>query len=98
MTAQDVFNEIVAHIKKQGGAYSGWYCGIASNWESRLFDEHKVPRKQDYWYIARPCDNDTAARNVEKGLLEIGCDGGKGGGDETSVWVYVYLKGSMTNP
>ena len=48
MEAQDVqqvYDEIVAHIKKQGGAYSKWYCGIASDWEDCLFNEHQVPRK-----------------------------------------------------
>jgi hypothetical protein len=98
MTAQDIFNEIIAHIKKQGGAYLDWYCGITSDWETRLFVEHKVPKSQDYWYMARQCDNDTAARNVEKALVEMGCDGGEGGGDNTSIWVYAYLKGSKTDP
>jgi len=28
----------------------------------------------------------------------LGCDGGVGGGDETTVYVYTYLKGAMTNP
>ena len=96
--AQQVYDEIVAHIKKQGGAYSTWYCGITSDWQSRLFDEHKVPQEKDYWYIARQCYNNNAARNVEDALLKLGCDGGAGGGDQTSVYVYAYLKGTMTNP
>ena len=100
MEAQDtqqVCSEIVAHIKKQGGAYSTWYCGIASNWEERLFDEHDVPQK-DHWYIARQCYNDNDARIVEDALFELGCDGGTGGGDQTTIYVYAYLKGTMTNP
>ena len=96
-TAEDVYNEIVAHIDKQGDAYSSWYCGIASDWEDRLLNEHKVPRGK-YWRIARQCYNSEAARDVEKALLMLGCDGAPGGGDENSVYVYAYLKGTMTNP
>ena len=95
--AQQVYNEIEAHIKKQGGAFSGWYVGIASDWEDRLFNEHQVPRK-DYWRTAWRCYTNQDARDVEETLLKLGCDGGKGGGDETTVYVYAYLKGTMTNP
>ena len=96
-SAQQVYDEIVAHINKQGGPYSSWYCGIAANWQSRLFDDHKVPRK-DHWYVARQCYNNEAARSVEDALVEAGCDGGPGGGDASTVCVYAYLKGTMTNP
>ena len=95
--AQKVHDEIVAQIRSQRGAYSSWYAGIASDWEDRLFNEHQVPR-QGHWYIARQCYNDTEARAVEKALLQLGCDGGRGGGDPTTVFVYAYLKGTMTNP
>ena len=98
---EGVYGEIVAHIKKQieqdAGAYSNWYCGIASDWEDRLFNEHKVPRK-DHWRTIRQCYNNEDARTVESKLLKLGCDGGAGGGDETTVYVYAYLKGSMTEP
>ena len=79
-STQQVYDEILAHIKKQGGAYSQWYCGIASDWEDRLFNDHNVPKK-DHWYIARQCYDDSDARAVEKDLLELGCDGAPGGGD-----------------
>ena len=94
---QQVYDEIIAHIHKQGGAYSRWYCGIASDWNDRLFNDHQVPQK-DYWYIVRQCYNDNDARSVEKALLDLGCDGGSGGGDYTTVYVYAYFKGTMTNP
>ncbi len=95
--AQQVYDEIIAHIKKQGGAYSAWYCGITSDWESRLFDEHKVPRK-DHWRIVCQCHKNEDARAVETELHKQGCDGAPGGGDQTTVYVYAYLKGTMTNP
>ena len=95
--AQTAYDEIVAHINKQGGPYSSWYAGIASDWRNRLFEEHQVPQK-GYWYIARQCFNDTDARNVEQALLKLGCDGGGGGGDHTTLYVYAYLMGPQTNP
>ena len=92
-----VYNEIVAHINKEGRAYSDWYCGITSDWVSRLFEDHQVP-KERHPYIARQCYTNDDARAVESTLLNLGCDGAPGGGDKTSVYVYAYLKGSMTNP
>ena len=52
----------------------------------------------DYWRIARQCYKHEDARTVEKDLCELGCDGGPGGGDKTTVYVYAYLKGTMTHP
>ena len=95
--AQQAYDEIAAHIMKQGGAYRAWYCGIAASIESRLFGDHKVPRK-DSWWSWRQCFNDAAARDVETALVRLGCDGGPGGGDATTVYVYAYLKGSATDP
>ena len=96
-TAQEAYDEIVAHIKKQGGAYSSWYCGITENIKNRLHGDHKVPEK-DHWRIYRECKNSDAARNVEKAILKLGCDGGPGGGDNDAVFVYAYLKTAITGP
>ena len=96
-TAQQAYNEILAHIKSEGSSYSKWYAGVASDWQSRLFVDHQVPR-QGAWYIARQCSNDAGARNVEDALLKLGCDGGPGGGHNTCVFVYAYLKTTVTNP
>lgn len=95
--ARTVYDEILTHMNKQGGPYTAWYCGIASDWQDRLFNDHQVPR-QGHWYIARQCYNDTDARNVEQALLALGCDGGTGGGDSTTAYVYAYLKSRETNP
>ncbi|MGA9108797.1 MAG: hypothetical protein ACLPSL_15270 [Smithella sp.] len=96
-TAQEAYNEIYAHIVKQGGALSKWYCGITADIEKRFFGDHNVPDK-DHWFAYRECTSHTAARNVEKALLDLGCDGGTGGGDDNSIYVYAYLKTSITDP
>ena len=97
VSKEEAYNKIIAHINKQGGQPSSWYSGITSDWKQRLFDEHNVPRKE-HWYITQQCHTDDAARAVESALLQFGCDGGAGGGDSTSVYVYAYLKGTMTTP
>jgi len=97
LAARDVYEEILAHINKLSGSYPDWYCDIASNWVNRLLIEHKVP-KEGHPYIARQCYTVDDARAVENALHELGCDGASGGGDKTSVYVYAYLKGTMTKP
>ena len=96
-TAQEVYNEILKHIQEQGGLFSSWFCGITENIQNRLHGDHKVPEK-DHWFIHRPCTSSEAARNVEKAFLDNGCDGGTGGGDDDAVYVYAYLKASVTEP
>ena len=96
-TAPEAHNEILAHIQKQGGPFPSWYCGVTENIENRLFGNHKVPEK-DHWFIHRHCVDSVAARSVELELINAGCDGGTGGGDEDADHVYAYLKSSVTDP
>ena len=76
---------------------SQWYVGIASDPEDRLFKDHKVSKTQDKWAHDK-ADTEKIARSVEKRFLDAGCDGGPGGGDAGSKFVYVYLKSSRTEP
>jgi len=93
------YRGMVAHINKKGDPYSDWYCGVTSQIDTRLHDEHKVPREKGSWWLTwRVCFNDGDARAVETALLKLGCDGGRGGGDEGCVFVYAYKKGSVTDP
>ena len=96
-SAQTICDEIVAHIEKEGGRASTWYAGITANIGERLFGDHKVPRK-NHWYIYREASSAKSARSIESALIRYGCDGGSGGGDEDSVWVYAYKKTSVTDP
>lgn len=57
----------------------------------------KSPRKTTGSYIGHATSSE-AARNVEKAFLDNGCDGGTGGGDDDAVYVYAYLKASVTEP
>lgn len=95
--ANAIIDEIGAHICKQGGVLSSWYVGVTENIDQRLFGDHRVPRK-DHWRSYRKAVSSGAARAAEKALLNWGCDGGTGGGDNGAVYVYAYLKTAVTNP
>jgi len=97
MNAQQAFDEIVDHIEKSGHPYADWYAGITSDVDERLHGYHQVPKK-DHWFVAQPVDSNRGARDVERALLDAGCDGGTGGGQPDSRIVYAYLKTRGTNP
>lgn len=94
-TAQSIYDEMVAHIEKEGGLASTWYAGITGDIEQRLFSDHNVP-KRDHWYIYREASSAKSARSIESALIRYGCDGGSGGGDDDSVCVYAYKKTGTT--
>jgi hypothetical protein len=74
---------------KCGGSYSDYYVGITNDIDRRLFSEHNVDKKRNQW-IYDEADSDIVARKVEQYFLDKGCDGGSGGGDEDSIFVYCY--------
>jgi len=94
-TAQQVVNDIENYMGKHGGGYRDWYVGIASGVRQRLFGDHCVREQGDAW-IYRDCGTDAAARSVEDYFHGKGCDGGPGGGDHTTKYVYAYRKGPHT--
>lgn len=96
-TAQQVFDGIKEYVDNQGKPYAAWYAGITSDIETRLFADHDVSRTSDKW-VYDECENNQGARNVEDALLKLGCDGGSGGGDQSSTHVYAYLKSPSTKP
>jgi len=94
----EIKQEIKNHMQECGGSYSDWYVGISSDPRKRLFEEHKVREKGDAW-IYRQAYNNESARNVEQYFINVlGTDGGSGGGDESSVYVYAYKKNNHTEP
>lgn len=97
LDAQAIVDDIAAHITKQGSSTSAWYAGITSDVDQRVFSDHGVPRK-DHWRIHRKATSSAAARAAEKALLDWGCDGGAGGGDDNAIVVYAYLKSPVTSP
>lgn len=67
---------------------AGWYAGITNDPEARLFVEHRVDEDGDHAWA--DCVDDSVAREAEKMLHDLGYEGGSGGGNEDSIYVYVY--------
>ncbi|MBR4681923.1 MAG: hypothetical protein IKP06_01275 [Elusimicrobiaceae bacterium] len=92
----EIIQEIDDHIKKEGSGYPRWYVGITADPEQRLFSDHNVS-KENAWWIYREAFTDNDAREVEKFFLEQkGTQGGPGGGDTDSRFVYAYRITSTT--
>lgn len=90
MTAQEIKQAIDDHLAKSNKQYySDFYIGITNDIERRLFGEHNVSRKGDWW-IYRTANSESHARTVEKHFLNKGMKGGTGGGNADCVYVYCY--------
>lgn len=95
---QEIINDIKGHIQKGGGGYGAWYVGISKDARDRLFSDHKVKEKGDWW-IYRQASSSKVAREIEDHFVNsLGTDGGTGGGDLTADIVYAYKKASRTDP
>ena len=95
-TAKQIIADIDAHLQKSSAKhYKDFYVGITKDIDDRLFDFHQVPQK-DHWYIYQKATDDDESRAVETHFLDIGMDGGDGGGDEESVFVYCYEISNVT--
>ena len=89
-TAKEIITDIDAHLQKSSAKnYSDFYIGITKNKEGRLHGDHNAPEK-GHWFISRKAINDEEARKVEAHFLNKRMDGGDGGGDDESVFVYCY--------
>jgi hypothetical protein len=84
------------YIKDNNSRFSAWYCGVASDPETRLFSGHGVDRDVDAWAYSPSLYSDQNARLVEDYFLAMGCKGGPGGGDQLTRHAYIYLITSRT--
>ena len=93
---ETIKKEIYDYLNSKCGAgnYSDYYVGITKNIDDRLFGAHKVPEK--HCWIWSQANNDSDAREVEKYFLDKGMQGGGSGGDNESVFVYVYKISQLT--
>jgi len=93
-----IIKELKDHIASRGGAYSGWYTGIAEDAEKRL-DEHGVNRKDGDKWAHREATSSDIAREIETHFTKtLGTDGAPGGGTDASKFVYIYQKNDHTDP
>jgi len=85
-TKQEIIDDILNHIHKNSTDSDYWYVGITKDIEERLFTFHNVTS----CYIYRQAPSSKIAREIETYFLELGADGGSGGGDDDSSFVYAY--------
>lgn len=97
-TNQELHDAIIAFIRKNGGIYTQYYLGITADARKRLFTDHLVPENKP-WIYGEAISAD-AARELEAFMIDkYKFDGGPGGGDNTTKFVYAYLKiNGVTNP
>lgn len=71
--------------------YTYWYIGVTDNpAERRSYHEQRKGEKKVKLWEHWSADNEAVARNVEKHFLDLGMNGGTGGGDADTKYVYVY--------
>ena len=95
MTAQQIIDDIQGFIRKYSGVYPVWYIGIAADPQDRLVNGHNVNENSPS-YIIRGAATADDARSVERHFVELGCQGGPGGGDSKTRSVYAYKITSTT--
>lgn len=89
-TTKEIIADIEGHLgKSEKQYYSDFYIGITNDIERRLFGEHNVQEKGNWW-IYRTAINKSAAQNVEEYFLNKGMKGDTGGGTDDSIYVYCY--------
>lgn len=70
----------------------GWYAGITNDWERRR-EEHESDDEEETILHSKvvECNTTEDARCVEKRLVDkLGCQGGSGGGNDHTKFVYVF--------
>ena len=86
--------DLIIFMSEQNAPNYAFYAGITTDPTQRLFDEHQLPHNQPHRVVR--CENHQEARELEKQLHKSGCDGGPGGEDNSSEYVYVYLTSPQT--
>lgn len=91
-----VVKDIIAYMQKSDTPLGEWYVGITEDPQARVFEDHGVNKEIDYW-IYRECFTANAAWRVKRCFIATyETDGGSGGGDDRSRFVYAYKKESHT--
>ena len=67
------------------------HIGITNDLNRRLKIEHKITA-EDYWWTSSEADDAETARAVERHFIEMGMQGGTGGGDNETEFVYCFAR------
>lgn len=93
---EEFLKRVQEYVVEHGGIYNQWYAGIAVDPKDRLFNGHSVQDGTDPWIHSEFAFESAVARNIEKILLAHGFNGGPGGADSNSLYVYAYKIASHT--
>ncbi len=89
--------EFNTYIAENGGLSNSWYVGVSDNLYRRLYQEHHVSRSIPHLFNAQPI-KDAEARAVERHFInQLGLESGFVRDTHVS-YVYIYKKGSFTDP
>ncbi len=88
--AQQIVEEMNAHMTQSGIPLDRWYVGVSRDWQQRLFVSHRVPREYE-WFICRSARNHHDALAIALAYHKAGSAGSPGGGDDAAVYVYAYV-------
>ena len=91
----DALLQVMRFVTDRGGSGKHWYAGIAGKPNNRIHQQHKVPDGYVDLIVVR-CMSRYDAEGIEQFLIEKGCDGHGGEGDDRSVFVYAYIKTPST--
>ena len=87
--------EILEFVDSYGIPRNRWYAGISAQPVNRLSLAHRIEigNRAKFWNVG----SEEVARAVERRVLQLGLDGGTGGGgDVAPTFVYVYLQSFHT--
>ena len=88
-----IITEIETFMAENGCIYSDWYVGITEDVKKRLHSYHNV--KDTCVFVKAPSIR--FARIIERYFIEERrTDGGTGGGNDDSFYVYAYKKQDYT--
>jgi len=94
---QQIITEIKSRIN--GEKYSNWYIGITNDYTRRLEEHGVIPKENSNTdWLAIDAEDDSMSREIEQYFINLGTDGGPGGGDKNSNSLYVYKKIHSTTP
>lgn len=97
-SGKQIVSRIRGHIRKRGGVFAKWFVGVSKEPRSRLFVNHAVRKKGDYWILVR-AESSVVAQRVKSFLVaKVGMAAVKDAAGKNPDFVYAYMKSSHTKP
>lgn len=91
-TKQQIIEDIRTYIERRGGEPGEWHVGVGTNERARLFKDHRVKERGDWW-IVRRAESPQVAReawNDLAGTLKTATSGTSSG--NAADFVYAFRK------